>query len=98
NDLIAAFEGSFKAKYNTALDIDISKTFTADFVKFQTGEVADAQLLVGKWPIVNVNPLRTGVIKEPTPGGVAGGVGGTITQRDANEAKDKMFGGDVNLE
>jgi hypothetical protein len=82
-DAIASIEGGWKAKYNTKFDIDISKVYTADFIQIQTGEVEDASKLVGKWP-VQVSLMT--------------GDAGKLTQGDADQAKNKMFGGDVNLE
>jgi hypothetical protein len=90
-DLVDAFNVSWKAKYNSALDIDINKTFVADFLRIQTGEVSDAQQLVGKWPIPNPKMTVSGATQQP-------GAAGTITKSDADEAQAKMFGGDVNLE
>jgi len=82
-DAIANIEGGWKTKYNQKFDIDISKVYTADFIHIQTGEVEDASKLVGKWP-VQVN--------------LQSGDAGKVTQSDADQAKNKMFGGDVNLE
>lgn len=82
-DVIASLEGGWKSKYNQAFDIDLAKVYVADYIHIATGEVADSNTLVGKWP---VSPsLLTGNI-------------GKVTQSDADLAKNKMFGGDVNLE
>jgi len=81
-DLIASIEGGWKAKYNSKFDIDFGKVYTSDFFHIQTGEVTDANLLVGKWPVQT--SLGTGNA-------------GKLTQADADQAK-KLFGGDVNLE
>jgi len=88
-DVIADIEGTFKSKYNSKFDIDISKAYTSDFIHVMTGEVSDPQLLVGKWP---VDPMG---LSDMTG---AGGTAGKITQSDADIAKSKTFGGDVNLE
>jgi len=82
-DVIADLEGGWKSKYNQKFDLDISKVFTQDYIHVTTGEVDDAAKLVGKWP-VQVS--------------MQSGDAGKVTQADANEAKNKMFGGDVNLE
>jgi len=84
-DVIANLDGAWKSKYNGKLDIDVDKSMTADFVKIMTGEVSDPQQLVGKWPLDAGSFNAT-----PAPG--------KVTQADADQAKNKMFGGDVNLE
>jgi hypothetical protein len=86
-DVIADIEGTFKSKYNSKFDIDISKSYTTDFIHIVTGEVSDPQLLVGKWP---VDPVSLS--------DMSGGTAGKVTQSDADIAKSKTFGGDVNLE
>jgi len=83
-DLIADLDGSFRSKYNQKFDMDYSKVFTKDLIHIQTGEVSDPQLLVGKWPV--------------DPGVSTSGTSGKVSQSDADIAKSKMFGGDVNLE
>src|SRR6185295_13999797 len=50
-DLIADIGGSWKAKYNQGFDVDISKVYTTNMFHIQTGEVVDANLLIGKWPV-----------------------------------------------
>jgi len=82
-DLIADIEGSWKSKYNQGFDLDINKVYTTNMFSIQTGEVVDANLLVGKWP-VNANPMAD--------------KGGKLTPGSADEAKNHSFGGDVNLE
>jgi len=86
-DVIADIEGTFKSKYNSKFDIDISKSYTTDFIHIMTGEVTDPQLLVGKWPVdpVSLSDMNAGTA-------------GKVTQSDADIAKSKTFGGDVNLE
>ena len=82
-DLIASIEGGWKAKYKGNFDLDLGKVYTNDYIHIQTGEVADPNLLVGKWPVMPA--LGTGNA-------------GQMTQADADAARKKMFGGDVNLE
>jgi hypothetical protein len=82
-DLIADIEGSWKSKYNQNFDADYTKVFTANALHIQTGEVADPQLLIGKWP---VDPR--------TPGSAAG----KVTQSDIDQAQNRLMGGNVNLE
>jgi len=88
-DVIAGLEGKYKSKYNAKFDIDISKAYTSDFIHIITGEVSDPQLLVGKWP---VDPMGFSDMNVTGPGA------GKVTQSDADIAKTKTFGGDVNLE
>jgi hypothetical protein len=82
-DLIASIEGGWKSKYNGNFDLDIGKVYTNDYIHIQTGEVTDPNLLVNKWPVM------------PSLGT---GNAGKLTQAEADEARKKMFGGDVNLE
>jgi len=82
-DLISSIEGGWKAKYNSKFDIDLGKVYTNDYIHIQTGEVADPNQLVGKWPVMPA---------------IGTGNAGKMTQADADEAHKKMFGGDVNLE
>jgi len=82
-DLISSIEGGWKAKYNTKFDLDLGKVYTNDYIHIQTGEIADPNQLVGKWPIM------------PS---IGSGNAGQMTQADADQAHKKMFGGDVNLE
>jgi len=82
-DLIASIEGGWKAKYNSKFDLDLGKVYTSDYIHIQTGEVADPNGLVGKWPVM------------PS---IGTGNAGKMTQADADEAHKKMFGGNVNLE
>jgi len=82
-DLIADIEGNWKAKYNSAFNLDIGKSYTGDFFHIQTGEVVDANQLVGKWPV---------------SAAINGNTGGKLSADDASQAKNKNFGGDVNLE
>jgi hypothetical protein len=84
-DVIGSLENQWKTKFNGKLDIDLDKTLTGDFVKIMTGEVSDPQQLVGKWPL-NAGSFNTTAAP------------GKVTQSDADQAKNKMFGGDVNLE
>jgi len=86
NDLAADINNTFKSKYNHDFDMDYTKVFTSDFVNIQTGEVSDPMALVGKWPV------------EAAPSVKTGSAGGTVTPTDAQEARDKAFGGKVNLE
>jgi len=86
-DVIASLDGAFKSKYNAKFDIDLGKVFTSQFIKIASGEVTDPQLLVGKWP---VSPMGTA--------DMGTGAAGKVTQSDADIAKSKTFGGDVNLE
>jgi len=88
-DVIADIEGTFKSKYNSKFDIDISKAYTSDFIHIVTGEVSDPQLLVGKWPVDAMSLSNMNG---------AGGTAGKASQSDADIAKSKTFGGDVNLE
>jgi hypothetical protein len=83
-DLIADIDGSWKSKYGQSFNIDYSKVFTPAFVHVLTGEVSDPQQLVGKWPV------------DPTVG--RSSTAGKVTQSDADIAKSKTFGGNVNLE
>jgi len=120
DDIIATLQGEWKTKYNHTFDIDYTKVFTKDFVIIQTGEVADAGLLVGKWPVDvmvprDIRDMKPGTdsdLNRPGSGtGVNSGTGGLasgtprptdasgkLTQSDADQAKNKSFGGDVNLE
>ncbi len=84
-DAIAALESSWKGKYNAKFDLDKNKVFTKEFIHIQTGEISDPQQLVGKWP-VNATELKSNNAQ------------GKVTQADADEAKNKAFGGNVNLE
>ena len=86
SDLVAQITDSWKAKYNQKFDPDIAKVFTSDFITIQTGEVTDANLLVGKWPV------DAGLMDNALEGA------GKLTQSDADLTKKKVFGGDVNLE
>jgi len=83
NDLAASINNTFKTKYNHDFDMDYTKVFTSDFVQIMTGEVQDPMTLVGKWPV------ETGLGMSP---------GGKVTPTDAQIARDKAFGGKVNLE
>jgi len=85
-DLVADIEGGFKTKYNTKFDIDVGKVYTPGFAHIMTGEVSDPPMLIGKWP---VGPLSMG---NPNEGSAK------VTAGDANQAANKAFGGDVNLE
>jgi len=85
-DAINDFEGSFKTKYNQKFDVDIGKVYTPAFIHIMTGEVSDPALLVGKWPL------------EPMPMSGMTGASGKVSPADADQAKNKAFGGDVNLE
>jgi len=85
-DAIAALESSWKGKYNAKFELDKDKVFTKEFIHIQTGEVSDPQQLVGKWP-VTATELRG-----------LDNAQGKMTQADADQAKNKAFGGDVNLE
>jgi len=85
-DLVADIDGSFKSKYNQKFDMDYSKVFTKDRIHILTGEVSDPQLLVGKWPV------------DPMVSLSGTGTSGKVSQSDADIAKSKTFGGDVNLE
>jgi len=82
-DLIADIEGTWKTKYNQNFNLDIGKVYTGDFLHIQTGEVVDANQLVGKWPV-------DAAINAPK--------GGKLTPQEAQDTKGKTFGGDVNLE
>jgi hypothetical protein len=83
NDLAVSLNDAFKAKYNHDFDMDATKVFAQDFLHVMTGEVADPALLAGKWPV------QSGVMASP---------GGTLTPQEAQLARDKAFGGDVNLD
>jgi len=85
-DLINDFEGSFKTKYNQKFDVDIGKVYTPGFVHIMTGEVVDPALLAGKWPLA---PMGMSIKTDSA---------GKVTQSDVDQAKNKAFGGDVNLE
>jgi len=82
-DLIADIEGTWKSKYNQGFDVDINKVYTTNFFHIQTGEVVDANMLVGKWP-VNAN--------------IGADKGGKLTPQEAQDTKGRLLGGDVNLE
>jgi len=82
-DLIADIEGSWKSKYNQGFDVDINKAYPKEFFHIQTGEVVDANLLVGKWPVdAAINATK----------------GGKLTPQEAQDTKGKVYGGTVNLE
>ncbi len=83
NDLALSLSNTFKSKYNTKFDIDIAKVYNPDFMQIMTGEVTDANQLVGKWPLDAIDFDSTG---------------GKVTPNDAQTAQKKYFGGDVNLE
>jgi hypothetical protein len=83
NTLVDNLNNSFKAKYSQKVDIDYSKAFTADFVHIMTGEVQDPNQLVGKWPVA---------------AGMSADNAGKLSAADAQQAQNKAFGGDVNLE
>jgi len=89
-DVINTLTNDWKAKYNHSFDIDYAKVYTKDFVFIQTGEVADANMLVGKWPV------DVSLADKMTSG--ASAAAGKLTQAGADEAKGKSFGGNVNLE
>jgi len=82
-DLIADIEGTWKSKYNQGFDVDINKAYTNQFFHIQTGEVVDANLLVGKWPV---------------QAGFGASTGGRLTPSEAQDTKGKVYGGTVNLE
>jgi len=87
SDLVAQITDTWKAKYNQKFDIDIAKVFgNRDFITIQTGEVTDANQLVGKWPV------DAGLMDNAMEGA------GKLSQADADQTKHKVFGGDVNLE
>jgi len=95
-DLINTMQGEWKTKYNHSFDIDYSKVFTKEFILIQTGEVTDANMLVGKWPVdvtlaQDVKDKVQGITGNPADAG-------KLTQADADKTKSKTFGGDVNLE
>jgi len=82
-DLIADIEGTWKSKYNQGFSLDVGKTYTKDFFHIQTGEVIDANQLVGKWPVdAAINATK----------------GGKLTPQEAQDTKGKVYGGTVNLE
>jgi hypothetical protein len=83
NDLAVSLNETFKSKYNHDFDMDYSKVFTQDFLSIMTGEVSDPSLLAGKWP-VDASMLSSSA--------------GKLTPQDAQLAKDRAFGGDVNLD
>jgi len=83
NNVIDSLNGAWKAKYNQKFDMTIGKTYVPSYIHIATGEVSDANLLVGKWPV---------------PASMISGNTGALSQADANQAKNKNFGGDVNLE
>jgi hypothetical protein len=83
NDIADRLGNGFRDKYHQKFDIDVSKAFLADFLHIRTGEVSDPALLVGKWP-VDASPTAS--------------PGGKLSPADAQQAKDKAFGGDVNLD
>jgi hypothetical protein len=82
-DVIANIEGGWKSKYNQNFNLDIAKVYTREYIQIHTGEVADPALLVGKWPVM--------------PNMMTGNAG-KLTQAEADEARNRMFGGNVNLE
>jgi len=82
-DLISDIEGTWKSKYNQGFDVDINKVYTTNIFHIQTGEVVDANMLVGKWPVnAAFNADK----------------GGKLTPSEAQDTKGKVYGGDVNLE
>jgi len=85
NDLAADINNTFKTKYNHDFDMDYSKVFSADFISIMTGEVADPNALVGKWPVTAGPSLNSASA-------------GKVSSADAQEAQNKAFGGKVNLE
>jgi len=91
-ELIGSIETNWKNKYNMGFDFDVNKVFTNDFVHIQTGEVTDPNQLVGKWPVQVSMQTKSGA------SGITTGAPGTVTPSDAQQARDKAFGGDVNLE
>jgi hypothetical protein len=85
NDRAADLTNTFKSKYNHDFDMDYTKVFTPDFITIMTGQVADPMALVGKWPVDAGPSLNAGA-------------NGKVTASDAQIARDKAFGGKVNLE
>jgi hypothetical protein len=81
-DAVNNISATFDKKYGKKFDIDYKKDFGGNFIQVMTGEVSDPSLLVGKWPLSNLGT----------------DMGGKVTGSDAQQAKNKMFGGDVNLE
>jgi hypothetical protein len=84
NALADKINGTMKAKYGSAFKAD-KKTFDS-FLTVLTGEVANPDQLVGKWPVDAGPQLKN-----------LGANNGKMTPSDAEQAK-KMFGGSVNLE
>jgi len=85
-DLVADIEGGFKTKYNTKFDIDVGKVYTPGFAHIMTGEVTDPTMLIGKWP-VGALPMGNSIDSSAK-----------VNSGDVNQAANKSFGGDVNLE
>jgi len=84
-DVYNDIDAAFKAKYNHKMDLDIGKVYTPAFIHIMTGEVSDPALLVGKWPVsaLPMTDMSTSA---------------KISPADVDQAKNKAFGGDVNLE
>jgi len=81
-DAVDKLTANWNTKYGKKFDIDYKSVYTPDFLHIMTGEVTDPTLLIGKWPVSNLSMDQ----------------GGKVTAGDANIAKNKMYGGDVNLE
>jgi hypothetical protein len=84
NDLVNNIDNTWRSKYNQKFDMDYSKVFTSDFIRLNTGEVSDPNLLVGNWPV--------------DASALCSAEGGKVTPQDAQTAQNKVFGGRVKLE
>jgi hypothetical protein len=85
NDVIAKLQGQWKTKYNQDFDITRSerqKAFSG--IVIQTGEVANPEQLAGNWPIAQAVPTTEAQT--------------AASKQDIDQAKNKTFGGDVNLD
>jgi hypothetical protein len=85
NDVIARLQGQWKTKYNQDLDITRAqrqKAFSG--IVIQTGQVANPKQLAGNWPIAQAVPTTEAQT--------------AASKQDVDKAKNKTFGGDVNLD
>ncbi|MGN6371233.1 MAG: hypothetical protein ACTHN5_23505 [Phycisphaerae bacterium] len=78
---------AWKNKYNKSFNIKNDKAYDG-FLHIQTGEIADPNQLVGKWPVQAANIANDN----------ASNTGGEASAQDVKDAKNHYFGGDVNLD
>jgi hypothetical protein len=85
NDVVAKIQGQWKAKYNQDFDVtraERQKAFSG--IEIATGMVDDPMKLAGKWPVAQ--------------GTMTAEAQQAASKQDVETAKNKYFGGDVNLD